>query len=212
MKEKFYFFSSFYETVKEIEDKELRLKYLEAIIEYGLNKKESDNPLIRALMAQTKFTLDRSEELSEQKSEKMKWNQNARKCFWTSKNSQNREKQSETDTNREKQTKTERNGVKQKKQEEEVEEEYIKKINKKKFWDFVMLTDEEYNKLLDILWEERLQLSIEKVNNYIGQNWKAYKSHYFTIRKRNEEFIASKNSKQANFSPPKIPELEPLLS
>ena len=38
----------------------------------GINLEESDNPLIKALMVQTKFTLDRSKELSQQKSDSMK--------------------------------------------------------------------------------------------------------------------------------------------
>ena len=35
--------------------------------------------MIKALMTQTKFTIDRSKEISDMKSEKMKGNQNARK-------------------------------------------------------------------------------------------------------------------------------------
>lgn len=113
--EKFYFFNSFLDTAKAIEDKELRLEYLMAVAEYGIEGKESDNPLIKALMVQTKFVLDRSKELSDKKSESMKGNSNAVKTF---------EKHT-------KQTKTEKNREKQKKQEEEVEveEEY------KEIWD-----------------------------------------------------------------------------
>lgn len=113
--EKFYFFNSFLDTARAIEDESLRLKYLMAIAEYWLEGKESDDPMVKALMVQTQFTLDRSKELSENKAEKMKGNQNARK---------NWEKQL-------KQTKTDKNRVKQKKQEEEVEEEVEEENNNK---------------------------------------------------------------------------------
>ena len=105
--EKFYFFNSFLDTARAIEDKEIRLKYLMAVAEYWLEGKKSDDPLVKALMVQTEFTLDRSKELSTQKSEAMIWNQNARKNW----------------ENISKQRKTEKNRVKQKKQEEEVEVE-----------------------------------------------------------------------------------------
>lgn len=123
MREKFYFFNSFLGTARELKDPELQAKYLMAIAEYGLEGKESDDPIIRALMNQTKFTLDRSLELSEQKSEKMKGNKNAEKSFSSKKNNQNRQKQTKTESNRQK-------------QEEEVEEEVevenkIKEKNKK---------------------------------------------------------------------------------
>ena len=63
------------------------------------------------------------------------------------------------------------------------------KENKKKYLDFVLLSDDEYSKLLNIFWKERLDKEIAKLNNYIGSSWKKYKSHYFTIRQRNQEFI-----------------------
>lgn len=115
--EKFYFFNSFLDTAKAIEDEKLRWEYLMAVAEYWIEGKESDNPIIKALMVQTKFVLDRSKEMSEQKSEKMKGNKNAVKTW---------EKQW-------KQTKTDKNSEEQKKQEEEVEEEIEGKEIKEKF-------------------------------------------------------------------------------
>lgn len=115
--EKFYFFNSFLDTAKAIEDEKLRWEYLMAVAEYWIEGKESDNPIIKALMVQTKFVLDRSKEMSEQKSEKMKGNKNAVKAW---------EKQW-------KQTKTDKNSEEQKKQEEEVEEEVEEKEIKEKF-------------------------------------------------------------------------------
>ena len=176
--EKFYFFNSFLDTARAIEDKDLRLKYLMAVAEYWLEWKESDDPIIKALMVQTQFVLDRSKELSDSKSEKMRGNQNARK---------NWEKQL-------KQTKTEWNRQKQKKQEEEVEEEVeieveeesIKKEknNKKKFLEFVLLTEEEHEKLVNQFWVKITNELIDRLNNYIWSTGKRYKSHYFTILNR----------------------------
>lgn len=108
--EKFYFFNSFLDTARAIEDEWMRLKYLMAVAEYGLEGKESDDPMIKALMVQTQFTLDRSKEILEQKSESMKGNQNARKTW-------------EVVPKQWKTVKTDKNSEKQKKQEEEVEEE-----------------------------------------------------------------------------------------
>lgn len=84
MKEKFYFFSSFLGTARELKDPELQAKYLIAIAEYGLEGKESEDPIIRALMNQTKFTLDRSEEISSSASERGKLWGRPRKNFTTS--------------------------------------------------------------------------------------------------------------------------------
>lgn len=176
--EKFYFFNSFLDTARAIEDDSLRLEYLMAVAEYWLEGKESDNPLIKALMVQTKFTLDRSKELSQQKSDSMKWNQNAVKTF-------------EKGIKQRKTEKTDKNSEKQKKQEEEVEEEVEieveeenkkkEKNTKKKFLDFVKLTDDEYSKLIKEFWQQWADEKIKHLNNYIGSKWDKYKSHYFTI-------------------------------
>lgn len=171
--EKFYFFNSFLDTARAIEDDKLRLKYLMAVAEYWLEGKESDDPLIKALMVQTKFVLDRSVNLSQQKSESMKGNQNAVKNF---------EKVL-------KQRKTDKNRVKQKKQEEEVEEEIEveeENINKeknikKKFLEFVLLTDDEYSKLKERFGTQWADERIDRLNSYLWSTWKRYKSHYFTI-------------------------------
>ena len=179
--EKFYFFNSFLDTARAIEDKEIRLKYLMAVAEYWLEGKESDDPTIKALMVQTKFTLDRSRELSQQKSESMKGNQNAVKNF------EKALKQRKTE-------KTEKNSAKRKKQEEEVEEEVEieveeenkkkEKNNKKKFLDFVLLSEDEHEKLVKQFWVQQTNQLIERLNNYLWSTGKRYKSHYFTILSR----------------------------
>ena len=83
MRDKFYFFSSFLGTARELKDPQLQAKYLMAIAEYGVEGKESDDSIIRALMNQTKFTLDRSEEISASASERGKLWGRPRKSFTT---------------------------------------------------------------------------------------------------------------------------------
>ena len=94
----------------------------------------------------------------------------------------------------------------------------IKKENikeKKLFWDFVLLTDKEYSKLLEIFWEQRLKQVIEQMNNAIWQHWYTYKSHYFAIRnwfsKEIEELEAKKKRKEENKSLPDYDHLDPII-
>lgn len=148
--EKFYFFNSFLDTARAIEDDWLRLKYLMAVAEYWIEGKESDDPIIKALMVQTKFTLDRSKELSIQKSEAMKWNQNAVKNF---------EKVS-------KQRKTEKNRVKQKKQEEEVEEE-VEEEN-------IIKTNSNELVKQSLSWNMEINNLIEQIKQQCDNLWVAY--------------------------------------
>lgn len=51
---------------------------------------------------------------------------------------------------------------------------------KKKYLDFVFLTDDEHRKLKDKL-NSQIDDYIERLNNYIGSKGAKYKSHYFTI-------------------------------
>lgn len=120
MREKFYFFGSFRDTAKAIEDSKARLEYLEAVIRHGLGDEEIElSPLVNCLMVQTRFTLDRSHDISDSASERWKlgwapkWNQNARKNWDII------SKQANSNKNNLKQTKTSE-------VEEEVEVEYIK--------------------------------------------------------------------------------------
>lgn len=87
MRDNFRFFGTFLETARAIEDKDLQLKYLLAVAEYGLEDKEPNDPMIQALMVQTKFTVDRSNYISDSASERWKkwgakkWNKNAVKNY-----------------------------------------------------------------------------------------------------------------------------------
>lgn len=125
MREKFYFFGSFRDTAKAIEDTTVRLEYLEAVIRHGLGDEEIElSPLVNCLMVQTRFTLDRSKEISDSASERWKrwWapkgNKNAVKSF------ENISKQANSSKNKLKQAKTSE-------VEEEVEEEYKEKEDNK---------------------------------------------------------------------------------
>ena len=142
MREKFYFFGSFRDTAKAIEDPTARLEYLEAVIRHGLGDEEIElSPLINCLMVQTRFTLDRSKEISDSASERWKrwWapkgNKNAVKSF------ENTSKQANSSKNKLKQAKTSE-------VEEEVEVEY-KEIEDNK------LSSKKKKKLLsplDLVW------------------------------------------------------------
>lgn len=143
MREKFYFFGSFRETAKTIEDPLVRLEYLEAVIRHGLGDEEIElSPLVNSLMVQTRFTLDRSKEISDSASERWKrwWapkgNKNAVKSF------ENISKQANSSKNKLKQAKTSE-------VEEEVEEEYKEKEDNK-------LSSKKKNDLptpLELVWE-----------------------------------------------------------
>ena len=52
---------------------------------------------------------------------------------------------------------------------------------KNKYLEFVLLTTEEYEKLIVKLGKETTGSFIERLNNYIGSKGKKYKSHYHTI-------------------------------
>lgn len=100
--EKKYFkcFRLMYETWKKIKDTELQAKYFMALCEYGLDGKTPDDPLIDALLTSAMHSIDKTDEISEQKSKYMKWNQNAVKNF------EKVSKQRITENNRKEQIKT----------------------------------------------------------------------------------------------------------
>lgn len=65
MNQSFVWYRTFYDTFKELEqtDKELALKYAEAVMEYGLNGEyDESNSLINALMISTIFNIDKAQE------------------------------------------------------------------------------------------------------------------------------------------------------
>ena len=106
--------------------------------------------------------------------------------WWRPKNKQeNNENEEEKQTKNKQKTstkQTENNQDKDKDKEEDKDKEIIKeKINKQKYLDFVLLTEEEHEKLINQLWQSLTNELIDKLNNYIWSTWRRYKSHYFTI-------------------------------
>ena len=72
-----------------------------------------------------------------------------------------------------------------------------KPIPKTKYLDFVLLTDEEYNKLKE-KFNSKLDYHIENLNNYIGSTGKKYKSHYHTILNWNRKNNTPRSSEEPN--------------
>lgn len=57
-----------------------------------------------------------------------------------------------------------------------------KNIKKNKYGDFVLLTEDEYKKLIAVFGLPFTTKAIEVLDNYIGSKGDKYKSHYYTIR------------------------------
>lgn len=105
MESKAYFkcFRLFYETGKKITDPELKAKYYESLLEYGLDWIKPQDPIIDALLTSAMYSIDKSDENTEKKSNYMKGNKNAVKNF------EKLSKQRKTENNRNKQKQTEKN-------------------------------------------------------------------------------------------------------
>lgn len=56
-----------------------------------------------------------------------------------------------------------------------------KKKRKRRYLDFVLLTDEEHQKLVDRFGEAGTEDWINRLNDYIASRGRRYKSHYHTI-------------------------------
>ena len=185
--EKNYFkcYELFHKIGKELPS-ELQAKYYVALMEYWLYGIEPSDPVIKSLLQWPMYSIQRSNEGLVKKSngwKKHTWNQYTQ---WDTK------WKAQKNTVEDNGTYMEDNGTQWNKEDKEDNRSNIKKENikeKKRYLDFVLLSDEEYWKLLSIFWKERLDKEIQKLNNYIGSSWKKYKSHYFTIRQWNQEFI-----------------------
>lgn len=122
-KAKFTFMETYLETVQELKeyDSATACELLQAIIEYWLHGKESENPLIRSLMVQIKYAIDTWKQIS------LKNSENGKKG-WRPKKSETQSKTSETET-----TESEKNPKKANetewKQKENKKENKNKKLN-----------------------------------------------------------------------------------
>ena len=75
------------------------------------------------------------------------------------------------------------------------------KVKKSKYKEYVLLTPEEYKKLLEKLSTNERDEYIERLNDYIGQSGKKYKSHYHTIlnwHRRDVKDAAGTNKSNGN--------------
>ena len=182
--------SVFYEMWMACETAEERAELWQAIMEYWMFGKEPPQKFKRDFV-NVRFILDKSKSLKQKRSDAWKshtWNQYTK---WDEKRKATQQAQKTSVEQMEQTEQVGTNGTNKNKNKNKninIKEENIKE-EKKKYLDFVLLTDDEYNKLLNIFWKERLDKEIAKLNNYIGSSWKKYKSHYFTIRQRNQEFI-----------------------
>ena len=75
----FKFYELFYRTWKKLTDVNLKAKFYESLVEYGLFGKTPDDPLVDALLTSAMNSIDKSDQESLNKSEAQKWNQNAKK-------------------------------------------------------------------------------------------------------------------------------------
>ena len=171
----------FYKIGKELPT-ELKAKYYEALMEYGLYGTEPTDPVIKALLLWPMYSIDKSDELSVIRSElwkKHKGNQ------YTKGDSRREAQKKPLEQNG---TELEQNGTwsirsikKNKEDIEDIRSNNKEKINKKKYLDFVYLAEEEHTKLINLYGIKQTDELIDKLNNYIGSTWKRYKSHYYTI-------------------------------
>lgn len=58
----------------------------------------------------------------------------------------------------------------------------VEQSDKRKFYDFVYLSQEEYDQLKNDIGEQNTKEMIHRLNAYIGSTGKTYKSHYRTIK------------------------------
>jgi hypothetical protein len=73
---------------------------------------------------------------------------------------------------------------------------------KKKFLDFVLLTEDEYASLIEKFGKAEADSKINTLNNYIGSKGTKYKSHYHTILNwsgRQQNNVSGKNKAQLEF-------------
>ena len=200
---KMFRWSVFYEMWMACDSLEERAELWQAIMEYWLYEKEPPQKFKRDFV-NIRFILDKSKSLKQKRSDAWKQHTGNQYTQWDSKRKSNQQAQK---TSVEQMEQVGTNGTnKNKNKNINIKEENIKE-EKKKYLDFVLLTDDEYNKLLNIFWKERLDKEIAKLNNYIGSSWKKYKSHYFTIRQRNQDYIQEmeKRKKELNTIQPDLP-------
>ena len=194
--ERFAVLNSYAKTIDLLAKWDMQLAYELSywIIQYGIYGKEpptDSSPFMLASFEQIKKPIDTCRNKS--------WNA---KKNWQKVLNQNEIKSKSND-----------NQIERKEKEKiKIKKENIKeKEPKKKYLDFVYLTDTQYNELLKIFWQEKLDNAIENLNNYIWSKGKHYDSHYHTIRKWNQEYIQEMKKRKKENAKQDLPSEEWLL-
>lgn len=166
MKESFVFYRSFFEAIQPLEPV-LRAKVMEAICEYGLNKKEIElDPMAQALFSLIKPQLDANY------ARYVNGKKGGRFGVLGGRPKKPLENPTETpNANVNDNVNVNVNG------------NVKKKYNKKEFEKYkdVKMTVEEYDKLVQDFGEKETMVMIERLFLYIKSKGDKYKNHYFTI-------------------------------
>lgn len=166
--------SVFYEMWMACDSLEERAELWQAIMEYWLYEKEPPQKFKRDFV-NIRFILDKSKSLKQKRSDAWKQHTGNQYTQWDSKRKSNQQAQK---TSVEQMEQVGTNGTNKNKNKN------IKENIKRKYLENVLLSDEEYEKLIEKYGKWTIERKIEDLNNYIGSKWKKYKSHYFTILER----------------------------
>jgi len=159
------------------ETAEERAELWQAIMEYWMFNKEPPQKFKRDFV-NVRFILEKSKTLKQKRSDAWKshtWNQYTK---WDEKRKTTQQAQKTSVEQMEQTEQVGTNGTNKNKNKN------IKENIKRKYLENVLLSDEEYEKLVEKYGKWTIERKIEDLNNYIGSKWKKYKSHYFTILER----------------------------
>ena len=191
--EKSYFkcYRLFLDTWKKITDPVIKAKYYEGLLEYWLNGTKPDDPIIDALLTSAMYSIDKSDEVASVKSEAWKkhtGNQYTKgDAKWEAQKKAVEQNGTEWNTVEQNGTRRNKKNIEEiRSNKEDINKKEIIK-EKKRYMEFVLLTDDEYWKLLCEFGALKTKQMIEKLNNYLWSTWKKYKSHYYTILTRNRK-------------------------
>ena len=168
-------FELFYKTGKNLPP-EMWKQYYDALMEYGLYWVEPSDPVILSLLQWAMYSIDKFSEHRKKTSKSMEWNSNAVSSW------EKHKKQIETDWHSWEQMLSDGSI-------EEIEDiEDIKENIKRKYLDYVYLSDDECNKIRDRYWERVLKEFIERVDNRVWEKPNSkdrkWRDHYRTILNR----------------------------
>lgn len=207
MRDSFLFYRSFYEAIKDLEPED-RMKVYDAICEYALDGTEPElSGVASAMFKMAKPQVDANNKryengkkggrpAKEETKTEASHNQNETKAKPRRNQDETKVKpnvnQGETKTEpnpNQNETKTKPNvnvNVNDNDNKKESSNEDKKKpTHKTKHGEYgkVLLTDEELQKLIDEYGQEKTQKAIKRLDEYIAETGKSYKSHYLTMKR-----------------------------